>query len=559
MDDPAASSEKPLTARERLHLLRERRFAAFSFDDASPIPTTAQDQINGGTAIGPNPETALVTAPEAVPETAPETAPEEPVTFEEPPTISPALLVHSVEVDHQEEAAPMITPVFESTAAPSYDLGSEDHPATLDPAALTLSIEDDLMEPENEDDLMEPENEDDRSPSIPTDDEQPPSELPDSSDEIPATQTNNVLAPEPNILPYIESNPNEFIVTLPLASNIRPQYVEVIKESNDDLVAYNAAFTVPPYHAPEQALADKVDAIFNRLLDLCDLPSSMDALQQMSPAKITKYIRSTHSKYAFVGQFLESLLVNGSSQKRILLLARPGPIIDLLNNLLSTEGYDACELQGGTVVNSGHNTVGTSGNSWSNGRLIVTVYPTQDLPYVLQSDYDVIVPFDHTYRLDLMPATENPFITLALVTTTSIQHINMRISEKIEPLGRKNYLLLALCASIEEMLNPDPGFPQAHQIAGLFANYVEAPDDDEFYWTPQEPSESIFEHIAASSQVDGLGIGLLPSGLPNGSTGQVSSRKRSLVSNRQNNLLKNIKPNTRSRMRQTKQSLNVRK
>ncbi|KAK6067442.1 hypothetical protein SCUP515_10175 [Seiridium cupressi] len=488
MEGAARGSEQPLSMKERLRQIRERNFGLTSVD-APPIPATEQISANGLGVVDHAPE-----------------APTEPA---EPLSISPALLVPSVEMDLLEEShpvfesktndsAPVLRPIFESTTIPtSYDPISDGQPATLDPSALTLSIENDIIEPENEDD---------GSTSIPTDDGQPHSDQLDSTDAAPIVE-DVPEAPEPNILPYIESEPNEFIVTLPLASNIRPQYVEIIKETNDDLVAYNAAFTDPPFRTPEPALVAKVDRMFNRLLDVCDIPPSLDAVQKMPPAKITKYIRSTNSKFSFLGRFLEQLFNRETPpDKSILVLVRPGPLIDLLNNLCQTAGFEQCQLQGEFVTIVGSSDATSSGTSWVRSDVVVTVYPTSDQPYALQPEYDVVIAFDHTYRQDLMPprTKENPPLTLVLVTTTSIQHINMRISDKIEPLSRKNYLLLALCASVPEMLSPDSGHVEAQQAAELFADYTNDPDDDDFYWNHQEPPRPIFEHIVTSSQVEAL-------------------------------------------------------
>ncbi|KAK9780411.1 hypothetical protein SCAR479_02526 [Seiridium cardinale] len=508
MEGAARGSEQPLSMKERLRQIRERNFGLTPVD-APPIPATEQISANGLGVVDHPPE-----------------VPTEPV---EPLSISPALLVPSVEMDLLEEShpvfeskindsAPISGPIFESTAIPtSYDPIADGQPATLDPSALTLSIENDIIEPENEDD---------GSTSIPTDDGQPHSDQLDSTDAAPIVD-DVPEAPEPNILPYIESEPNEFIVTLPLASNIRPQYVEIIKETNDDLVAYNAAFTDPPFRTPEPALVAKVDRMFNRLLDACDIPPSLDAVQKIPPAKITKYIRSTNSKFSFLGRFLEQLFNRETPpDKSILVLVRPGPLIDLLNNLCQTAGFEQCQLQGEFVTIVGSSDATSSGTSWVRSDVVVTVYPTSDQPYALQPEYDVVIAFDHTYRQDLMPprTKESPPLTLVLVTTTSIQHINMRISDKIEPLSRKNYLLLALCASVPEMLSPDSGHVEAHQAAELFADYTNDPDDDDFYWNHQEPPRPIFEHIVTSSQVAALQSSVWPSG----SMEVTTNRKRSL-------------------------------
>lgn len=442
--------------------------------------------------------------------------------------ISPALLVPSVELGNQEESLPQAEPLhaFEHEPMPvnepvfEYPLPPEELPETLDPSNLTMSIEHDMLDAGNDED---------GSPSIPTDNMQPLSDHEASPDVAPSVPGDLPMPTtgEPNILPCIDTAPQEYIVTLPLASNLRPQYAEVLERGNLDLVAYNAAFTVPPYEAPDVALIAHVDGVFQQLLDICDLPFSLEAIQKMSPEQITKFVRSTHSKYAFVGSLIEHLHRLGvdSSPKRILIVAKPGAIIDLLGTLLECQGFQACRLQDGEIIRDEHSAADPTRNSWSLDTLMVTIHPSGgDEQYTLQSEYDVVIGFDHTFQRDLLPrwANEHP-ITLRLVTISSIEHINMRISDKIEPLSRKNYLLLALCASLPDIRDGDLDAEEAHEVTERFALYILGLDADEFYWDHQEPSESIFEHIAASSQ--GYEA---QSSWPNGSLDQPAGRKRSL-------------------------------
>lgn len=510
MENSNPPSERRLTLQERM-----RQMAQANFGGASAATPPAE---------APEPKAAEDAAPALI-----DNPPE--VSFEPADVlhISPALLVPSVELGNQEESLPQAEPLhaFEHEPMPvnepvfEYPLPPEELPETLDPSNLTMSIEHDMLDAGNDED---------GSPSIPTDNMQPLSDHEASPDVAPSVPGDLPMPTtgEPNILPCIDTAPQEYIVTLPLASNLRPQYAEVLERGNLDLVAYNAAFTVPPYEAPDVALIAHVDGVFQQLLDICDLPFSLEAIQKMSPEQITKFVRSTHSKYAFVGSLIEHLHRLGvdSSPKRILIVAKPGAIIDLLGTLLECQGFQACRLQDGEIIRDEHSAADPTRNSWSLDTLMVTIHPSGgDEQYTLQSEYDVVIGFDHTFQRDLLPrwANEHP-ITLRLVTISSIEHINMRISDKIEPLSRKNYLLLALCASLPDIRDGDLDAEEAHEVTERFALYILGLDADEFYWDHQEPSESIFEHIAASSQ--GYEA---QSSWPNGSLDQPAGRKRSLV------------------------------
>lgn len=517
MEDSNPPSERRQNLQERLRQLAQMNFSGASADTPpadAPSPAKPQNL-------------------DLVPPGAPEL--QAPLETADILHISPSLLVPSVEMEHQDqslsafehETMPLREPAYEYPPIPDDHshlpghISHEEQPATLDPSNLTMSIE------SIEHDMLGLENDEDGSTSIPTDNLQPPSEHQASPALTESIHGDVVIPDQPNILPFIDTLHHEYIITLPLASNLRPQYAEVIQKSNDDLVAYNAAFTVPPYEAPDASLVARVDGIFQQLLDICDLPPSLDAIQKMSPEKVSKYIRSTHSKYAFVGSLLEHLhkFEATASLKRILIVIKPGAAIDLLYTLLECLGYQTCQLRDGEVV-KGDGVVGARSDSWWLGKLIVTIYPSNDEQYLLQSEYDVIIGFDHTFRRDLLPrwTNEHP-ITMHLVHTTSIEHLSLRISDNIEPLTRKNYLLLAVCASLPEIMNPDLESEEAHEITERFASYIHGVDLDDFYWDHQEPPDSIFEHIAANSQ----GSATQPSLLPNGSLDPIAGRKRSLV------------------------------
>ncbi|KAH8652151.1 hypothetical protein BX600DRAFT_89092 [Xylariales sp. PMI_506] len=526
MDDQLTTST-PLSARERLRRIREETYGSLMSPSQAPAPPVQAIETNDTPANSEQPahleqvDQAEQAREPAVPEQPeqlePAEEPDQPALPEQldfsVPILAPYLLEPSIVTGPQDDAGPdfgsksdgplpLEQPVFDSgTLDASYGPPPEEQPATLDPSALTLSIENDVPE----------------SPSIPTDDGVAPDGHPTDSVDEPEEADHAVSNEEHgeyfegDLLPYIPSGANEYLLTLPLASNIRPQYIQIIQETSRDLAAYNSALAES--RTPEPSLVAKVDRMFTRLFDICDLPPFLETLPSISPQSITKHIRQTNSKFAFVAQFLE-YLGRLESEKKILILARPGQVIDLLNNIVETEGYRHIRLADGVVH-----------CSWEQQhQLTVTVASTSESLSPLPSDFDVIIAFDHTFRQEqLKPRhVDNPPLLLALVTATSIEHLNMRISDKIELLERKNVLLLALCASLRVMEYPEPGFPQAHEMARDFANFAENPDDDDFYWTPQSIPESIFANIAASSQE------VIPSNVITGEPGDRSSRKRSL-------------------------------
>lgn len=528
MDGPTASPP-PLSASERLKQIQSQSFSALTFDfppllDLEPAPASTEAQNSSETT-----HTNAGTTP-ALGQT---------VDFS-PSIISPSLLDPSVEAEMGNLGAiedmgtigqnvdtghvfPPITdeashpngPGFSSTTSAALGYNNiPEEPATLNPSALSLSIEDDLVP----------------SPSMPTEDGL--GVEPQTQDLVPVpeeleepTEDDQSQEYSSKILPDIASGPNEFVITLFLVTTARPVYAKILREYGDELRRFNSAFTTSPYRPVESALVLRVDEVLNRLFDVCDLPPFLEeTLQSMRPDDITNHVRGTNSKFAFVAELLEQL-ASLQSQKKILILARPGQIVDLLNNVVKTGGYQHVQWNGGNIRESRSN----------QHSLTVIVASTSDDLSALPADFDAVVAFDHTFRHHLLPRRDenNPPVILALVTTATIQHINMRVSDKVDALERKNMLLIALQHMMEVIEDPLPhiDFSLPHTTASKFAKYIEADDedyDDDFHYKPEELPERTFEYFYASSQADATQSTFDP---PNRIPTRSGSRKRSLDDN----------------------------
>ncbi|KAJ8107981.1 hypothetical protein ONZ43_g6564 [Nemania bipapillata] len=268
---------------------------------------------------------------------------------------------------------------------------------------------------------------------------------------------------------------------------------------------YNASFCVYPHEKPRKELIEKLDFMFSRLFDICDFPPFLSSLATMSPEQITKHVIGTNAKFSFVAELLDRLRAL-NSDKKILILVRPGQLMDLLGHVIQSEGYH--------YVRSSQEVVSAEN---AKHPLSVTLSSTSDEESSNPTDVDVVIAFDHTFRQELVPTTTHkaPPILLALVNITSIQHLNMRIMENLQPLERKNMLMLALAKAMRYVEEPDPSEP-LYSIAEKFAKRIQMSeeDDDEFYWEPQSVPSEIFDDLyAASSQIEptqlsGQGLGL---------------------------------------------------
>ncbi|KAI1422180.1 hypothetical protein F5Y12DRAFT_642197 [Xylaria sp. FL1777] len=426
------------------------------------------------------------------------------------PLISPILLLPSTVTETRTEAS------FESMQAhidpdPSpehvpggaaplnpYDTPQMEQPATLDPSALTLSIENDV----------------DASPSVPTDDGFAPGALPGSTN----SDEDEIQEEYPrSLLPHVPTGPSEYLITLPFQTSSRPQYNDIIRENEALMNQYNASFLALPHKTPRKDIVEKLDVMFARLFDICDFPPFLDSLPPMSPEQITKHVVGTNAKFSFVAELLDNLR-DLNSDKKILILVRPGKLMDLLGHVIQN---NSCHY-----IRSGQDIVSAAD---ARHPLTVSLSSTLDSKSSVPRDADVVIAFDHTFRQELLPTTEQSAtpIILALVNIASIQHINMRIMENLQPLERKNVLMLALVKAMRYVEEPEPSEP-LFSIAEKFAKRIQMPEDDEdeFYWEPQSVPIEIFDDLyAASSQIEATQLS--SQGL--GANQHPGSRKRSYV------------------------------
>lgn len=487
MDDMASPSTK-LSARERLRRIREQY-----------LPDNPSLPIQSSSAL--NPPTASDNSPSLMDHTDPQPPVEPNAQLVSIPDISdtvasPALPIIPLEEepsatlrDEQPSglASTGLNNELQHTDSISIDMGPVDMtfnepPATLDPSNLTMSVE-----------------ERDISPSIPTDDALAGSVGPDDGfipsvdspaqldDELPQESSGSHLIDIP-------IGTNEHLITLPFfaSGNGREQYNNIIRENEAAMKEYNSAFIVTPYRSPAPSVTAAIDRMFASLFDFCDYPPFLETALGLGDELATKHAVGTNAKFCFVDEFLLHLHQQESS-KKILILVKPGGLLDLLCTVVRTRGYH--------LIRSGQ---WMASPADSDSSLIVAVHATSEDPSLLPKDVDAIIAFDHTYREGLLPPSNaaDPPLVLLLTNANSIQHINMRVSENMEPLERKNYLMLTLIKAMRYIEEPDYSMRKPDEVAHMFADYLEKGDNDDFYWAAQDIPDDIFENIhEASSQI----------------------------------------------------------
>ncbi|KAI0397226.1 hypothetical protein F5Y17DRAFT_415688 [Xylariaceae sp. FL0594] len=465
-------SEVVSELREKLKALRESKFGTPSraVSDSlagTPRPVDVEAAQNGEAQTEVGPESGLGSPAPFLPLTLPAPAP------------APAPAADGAEQEHAQTAYPPEATQSHITPSSwherlSSDVGPPPHveqPATLDPASLSLSIE----------------NEVDGSPSVPTEDGIT-SLLHPRSPHMSEDEEEHPGYPE-GLSPCGQTGASEYVVTLPFQTSIRPQYNDIIRDNESLMREYNACFQVFPHQTPRAGLVSKLDTMFSRLFDICDYPPFLDSLSSMSVEQVSKHAVGSNPKFAFVAEFIEQLqAVN--SDKKVLVLARPGKLIDLLDHVI--------RARSSRYVRSGHEVVGAAE---AESPLSITLCSTSDETSIIPKDSDVVIAFDHTFRpASIIPSGRGSSpVVLALVTTASIQHLNMHITQGVQTLERKNLLMLSLVRAMSLVEGAEPASsPTA--IAEKFAARVQSPedDDDEFYWEPSSLPADFFADLYAS-------------------------------------------------------------
>ncbi|KAJ9143880.1 Citron Rho-interacting kinase [Pleurostoma richardsiae] len=346
----------------------------------------------------------------------------------------------------------------------------DDHeqiPATIAPSALMTSAESEVFSIHSlpASGMVE-------HPTV----EAPP---PASSSEDDSDESSKSLAEL--ILPET-SAPNEYIITLPLPANLRPVYRDILAQSAGSIESFTAALAPESLRSPDERLIQKVDEILQRLTDLCDLPAFLDDIPPMGPEGMMKYSRDTNSKFSFVYELLESLR---DADRRVLILAKPGRVMELLDALLSTEAFNyrhsnELEMRQGNPEKP----------------LEVVLASTDRDASEMPDNIDIVIAFDTSARssglISRYEALEEVTMILSLVITNSLEHIDLRISTARDSLERKNALLVSVNQARGVISSPEREYLEPHVIAEKFSTWIKDPTAD-FYWEAQSIPDEIFD------------------------------------------------------------------
>ncbi|UKZ70279.1 uncharacterized protein TrAtP1_011271 [Trichoderma atroviride] len=298
--------------------------------------------------------------------------------------------------------------------------------------------------------------------------------------------------------PAAQSSPaalQQHTVTLPFQASLRQRYNNIIVEYRVPFLEFNRCFSGEDYSEPDPSLVNRINELFNNLLNVCDYPENIvgSDLERLPPAQQAKYCCDANPKFNFIFELLSGIEDHSS----ILIVARSPELLRLLSHLAeSLKMQFSCEAIGRSDLSAGG----------SNSKLVLAL-PTEDID---SRDFDVVIGYDHSFRhssvaqgLSRNPSANRRQLILVLVTTHSIEHIDLHISEDLPPMERKSVLISTIVRAWKLVESPNHGYQEPHEIASLFLEFL-ASDEDTPIWDPIPVPEAILDvyvHTQPQSQM----------------------------------------------------------
>lgn len=288
----------------------------------------------------------------------------------------------------------------------------------------------------------------------------------------------------------VAQGPTKFVVTLPLAANVRPQYLDTIRDNREAIEAFADVFAKEVSDAePSPAVNASIDVMFQKLSDVCDLPVYIESLPVMGEKDMMRHATGSNSKFLFVHEFIESIR---DLDKKVAIISRPGRVADFIEAVVAISGVRFRRLGEEAYARKAE----------SSGPLAVTICTTASNAPSLPADTDVIIAFDRDARASPLYEGGQYFkqpIVLSLVATHTMEHIDARISRRLAPMERKNALVLSIVHARQCLVDPERGMLEPHQVAMRFGSYIREPDSD-FHWEPHPIPDEVFEVYLSNSQ-----------------------------------------------------------
>lgn len=275
------------------------------------------------------------------------------------------------------------------------------------------------------------------------------------------------------------------IITLPFQASLRPLYDDTLLEYKKEVTQYGDVFNREDYIEPDETLVHKIDQVLSRLHNICDYPPDVigTALAELPSDQLIKYCCDGNAKFNFLFELLQGL----TKETRILIVARSVELLKLLYRLAEALNIECiCEDLGQSF----------KADSSASVARITLILPERNVD---EDDFDVVVGYDYSFgsseigkKLEPeIPDARSP-VVLMLVTTHSIEHIDLHVPRDLATLERKNALVSGIVRARQLVGDPDRGYPEPHELASVFLDYLNGLVEG-IIWDPVPLPEEILD------------------------------------------------------------------
>ncbi|KAL7948974.1 hypothetical protein V8C42DRAFT_233609 [Trichoderma barbatum] len=290
------------------------------------------------------------------------------------------------------------------------------------------------------------------------------------------------------------SSVEEHVVTLPFQASLRQKYNDTIREYKPSIKEFNKSFSDEDYSEPDPLLINRIDELFTILLNICDYPEDVvgSDLETLPPAELAKYCCDANPKFNFIFELLSGI----EHHSNILIVARSPDLLRLL-----------CHLAEALKMQFSCNAIGKSDVSPGGSRSkLVLALPTEVID---TREFDVVIGYDHFFRNSAIAqgltgsGINKRQLVLILVTTHSIEHIDLQIPEDVALIERKSVLVSGIVGARNLVASPERGYQEPHEIAALFIEYLTS-DQEAPLWEAATVPETILDvyvHSSSRSQM----------------------------------------------------------
>ncbi|KAL6924432.1 hypothetical protein FSST1_001706 [Fusarium sambucinum] len=273
----------------------------------------------------------------------------------------------------------------------------------------------------------------------------------------------------------------QHVITLPMQASKRPHYGQIIKDYKVEIEAFSAPFTGETGEQPSKFLVQKIRGLFDRLFDICDYPPNVvgTALESEPSADIAKFCCDSNPKFNFLFELMTAL---DEKEKEILIVIRNQELMRLVFALTEVAKIE-CSAEG----------INRRTNFPSATRITLALWNEDFNPF----NFDAVIGFDYRYirsgiAMQLASGTgrKSP-VVLLMVTTYSAEHVSLHSLDDASELEQTNAMLAWAVHAGRYLEDPERGYGEPHEIAGIFAGYLNGINGT-LNWEPQGIPRDVF-------------------------------------------------------------------